>query len=151
MPKENQLKQESVKQGKLNAYLAVSKSNRSSLNQEVNSIKEVLKCHEIRLEVFVDKYKFTKQEEKEMMAIAFEEIDKCDLLIAELSKKAIGVGLEVGYAKAKNKTIIYIKKKVADYSTTVGGSADYLIEYKDNKELMVKLGMVIKQIEAQKK
>lgn len=78
-----------------------------------------------------------------MMKIAFSEIEKSDFLIVELTKKAIGVGVEVGYAKAKNKPIIYIKKTGSKHSTTVGGSSDFVIGYSDNYDLATKLEMVI--------
>jgi 2'-deoxynucleoside 5'-phosphate N-hydrolase len=44
-----------------------------------------------------------------MMRQAFAAIDKNDLLIAETTDKAIGIGIEVGYAKAKGKPI-FIKE-----------------------------------------
>lgn len=121
------------------AYFGISKSNRIYFDVEIEVVKKCLKKHEIDLVVFVDKYSFKQDQEKEMMKIAFEEIDKSDLLIVELSKKAIGVGVEVGYAKAKNKPIIYLKKKDAKYSTTVGGSSNYIIEYRDKNDLQSKL------------
>ena len=128
------------------AYFGISKSNRDKFKEEVNSIKSILNKHNIVLEVFVDKYEFTSKEEKEMMQIAFSEIDQCDMIIVELTKKAIGVGVEVGYAKAKSKPIVYIKKENSEYSTTVGGSADYLIEYKNKKELESKLDITINEL-----
>ena len=44
------------------------------------------------------------------------DIDNSDILIAEVSEKAIGVGIEVGYAKAKGKPIIYIKNQSVCFS-----------------------------------
>ncbi len=130
----------------LTAYFGISKSNRDKLEAEVDRVRKVLKEHRIILEVFVDKYEFTSEEATEMMKIAFEEIDKCDFIIAELSKKAIGVGVEVGYAKAKQKPIIYLKREEASYSTTVGGSANYFIEYKDESDLETKLILVLNSL-----
>ena len=125
------------------AYLGISKSNRINLDIEIEVIRECLKEYEIDLEVFVDKYEFKYQEEKEMMKVAFDYLDRCDLLIVELSKKAIGVGVEVGYAKANNKPIIYIKRSDSEYSTTVGGSSDYIIEYSDENHLKNKLDKIM--------
>ena len=138
--------QDDTEANSLTAYFGISKSNRDQLCKEVNSIKKVLKKNHINLEVFVDKYDFAGNEEKEMMRIAFSEIDKCDFLIAELTKKAIGVGVEVGYAKAKGKPIIYMRKVSSEYSTTVGGSSDYLIEYNEETELKIKLEMAIEKV-----
>ena len=41
------------------------------------------------------------------MKQATADIDKCDILIAETSDRGIGIGIEVGYAKAKKKPIFY--------------------------------------------
>ena len=64
-----------------------------------------------------------------MMRNAFEESDLCSLLIVEVSKKAIGVHIEVGYAKGKNIPILYLRKTDSPHSSTVGGSSDYFMEY----------------------
>ena len=77
---------------------------------------------------------------------AFKEIHQSDILIAELSNKATGVSVEVGYAFARNKPIIYLKRKNAEYSTTVGGCANYLIEYSDEKDLKKQLIKILKSI-----
>lgn len=128
------------------AYFGISKSNRFHFTPEIEVIRTCLKNHNIDLMVFVDKYNFNIQEEKEMMKIAFEEIDRCDLLVIELTKKAIGVGVEVGYARAKNKPIVYLKRINANHSTTVGGSANFIAEYKDPIHLEQQLNKIIKLI-----
>ncbi|MCF6296180.1 MAG: hypothetical protein L3J25_10910 [Flavobacteriaceae bacterium] len=89
----------------------------------------------IELLVFVDTYNFKPNQEKEMMKIAFKEIDNSSFLIVELTKKAIGVGVEVGYAFAKQKPIIYIKRKNAKHSTTVSGCSTFNIEYENEFHL----------------
>ncbi len=128
---------------KINAYFGISKSNRIHFDKEIKILIKCLQKYGIDLLVFVDKYDFKIEQEKEMMEVAFKEIDFCDLVIVELSKKAIGVGVEVGYAKAKNKPIIYIKKKDTAYSTTVGGSSDYKIEYSNLEELRLEMDEVL--------
>ncbi len=60
------------------AYFGISKSNRIYFDVEIEVVKKCLKKHEIDLVVFVDKYSFKQDQEKEMMKIAFEEIDKSD-------------------------------------------------------------------------
>ncbi|MBO9573681.1 MAG: hypothetical protein J7497_15950, partial [Chitinophagaceae bacterium] len=96
--------------------------------------------------VFVDKYNFTVLQEREMMRQAFEDIEECFLLIAETSDKGIGIGVEVGYAKAKNKPIIYVREKNAPHSTTVCGTSDYQIIYSNLKELKDRLTDVLNNI-----
>ncbi|RLD29299.1 MAG: hypothetical protein DRI75_03895 [Bacteroidetes bacterium] len=129
------------------AYFGISKSNRVHFDKEIQQLKKSLAKHSIELLVFVDKYEFKLGEEKKMMTIAFEEIDKSDFLIVELTKKAIGVGVEVGYAVAKQKPIIYIKRKNANHSTTVSGCSDFSIEYENEVHLSEEIEKLIKVLQ----
>lgn len=116
-------------------YLAISYSNRKLFDSEVESLKNLFSKNNMELLVFVDKYNFKPNQEKEMMKTAFDEIDNSDFLIAELTTKSIGVGIEIGYAFAKKMPIIYLRKKNAEYSTTASGSSNYSIEYENELDL----------------
>jgi nucleoside 2-deoxyribosyltransferase len=129
------------------AYLAISYSNRKLFNKEVSSLIELCKMNDVELLSFVDKYNFKENEEKEMMKTAFLEIDKSDFLIAELTTKSIGVGIEIGYARAKGKPIIYLRKKNSEYSTTASGSSTYSIEYENEKDLMGLMKTILKRFD----
>jgi len=118
------------------AYLAISYSKRKHFNKEIDSLKSLFKKHKIELLVFVDKYNFKSNQEQEMMKTAFDEIDSSDLLIAELTTKSIGVGIEIGYAYATRKPIIYLRKKGAEYSTTAAGTSKHIIEYENEFDLV---------------
>lgn len=128
------------------AYFGISKSNRIYFDNEIEQLKKCLSKYGIDLFVFVDKYNFKRGQEKELMATTFNEIDASDFLIVELTKKAIGVGIEVGYAFAKRKPIIYIKRKNADYSTTVAGCSNYNVEYKNEENLRDEIEKIIKTL-----
>ena len=80
---------------------------------------------------------------KDLMNKALEKIDESDIVIAELSYKRIGIGVEIGYAKAKGKNIIYIHKIGSDISTTVDGVSGARIEYKDLDDLFLELKKVL--------
>ncbi len=123
----------------MQAYIAISYSKRKILEPELNAIANALKNVSIAGFVFADVYSFVPAEEKQMMQQAFSEIDKADLLIAEVSDKAIGIGVEVGYAKAKNKPVIYLRNANAEHSTTIGGTSDVTIIYNDTADLKLKL------------
>ncbi len=128
------------------AYFAISYSNRNQFNIEVDSLKKLFSKHNIDLLVFVDTYNFKPAEEKEMMQTAFDEIDSSDILIAELTTKSIGVGIEIGYAAAKNKPIYYLKKITAEYSTTAAGCSCCTIEYKNETDLIITMKKMLKKI-----
>ena len=130
----------------MKAYISISYNKRHELSGELQSIIEVLEKFHIKPFVFVDNFKFSSEQEKEMMQQAMASIDDCDLLIAETSDKAIGIGIEVGYAKAKVKQVIYMRNKNAEHSTTVSGISDFKIIYDDVVDLKQRLSSVLNKI-----
>ena len=63
------------------------------------------------------------------MEITFKEIDSCELVIIELTEKGVGLGIEAGYAFAKNIPIITIAKSGSDVSETLVGISKTVIFY----------------------
>ncbi|MCB0842753.1 MAG: hypothetical protein KDE26_05735, partial [Bacteroidetes bacterium] len=92
-----------------------------------------------------DMYSFAPNQEKQMMDKAFAEIEACEFMVVELSHKAIGVGVEVGYARARNIPVVYLRRKGAPYSTTVGGCSDFEIEYENLEELDRKMRLFMEE------
>ncbi len=127
----------------LRAYLAISLVHRQNLESVIETLRSELKKANIDLFIFVDHYHFSVHEEKIMMQTAFSEIDRSDILIAEVSTKAIGVGVEVGYAVAKNKPVWYIRKSSAPHSSTVSGAAQEHILYQNEQDLIDQLSHLI--------
>ena len=127
----------------MKACISISYSKRKELNDELTTIIETLHSFNIQSLVFVDKYFFHSSEEKEMMQAAMKEADSCDLLIAETSDKAIGIGIEDGYAKAKGKPVIYLRNKNAEHSTTLSGISDYQLIYADVNDLKLQLQQLV--------
>lgn len=126
------------------AYVALSFGDRKKLSEEISSIKNVLEENDYTPVVFVNDFSFPQNSsDKEMMNAALNEISESGILIAELSHKAIGVGLEVGYAKALNKRIVYLYKQGSEYSKTVGGVSDEIISYSNAKQLEVDLAKIL--------
>ena len=130
----------------MTAYISISYSKRKLLDKELTAIIKTLNEFKINSFVFVDNYKFDPAQEREMMQQAMTDIDNCDILIAETSDKAIGIGIEVGYAKAKNKPVIYIRQKNAEHSTTVSGISDFQIIYGNINDLQIQLADTIRQL-----
>ncbi len=130
----------------MTAYISISYNKRKLLDKELSAIINTLSDFKITPFVFVDNYKFTQTHEREMMQQAMTDIDNCDILIAETSDKAIGIGIEVGYAKAKNKPVIYLRQKDAAHSTTVSGISDFQIIYGDTNDLQIQLADAIRKL-----
>ena len=133
------------------AYISVSYSKRHLLNEELLVITEVLTQFDIKPFVFVDNYQFDETQEKVMMQQAFADIDKADMLIAETSDKAIGIGVEAGYAKAKGKTIIYIRHINAAHSTSVAGTSDHQIIFSNTNDLALQMKNLLTVIQQKQK
>lgn len=130
----------------MTAYISVSFNKQKSVENELNAISSTLKAFRITPFIFVDKYKFESSEEKQMMIQSMSDIENCDILIAETSDKGIGIGIEVGYAKAKNKTVIYLRQKAAEHSTTVSGISDFQVIYDSPEDLHAQLSSVLRKI-----
>jgi len=130
----------------MQAYISISYNKRQELNHELQSIIEKLKELQIKPFVFVDNLKFSYEQEKEMMQQAMASIDDCDLLIAETSDKGIGIGIEVGYAKAKGKPVIYVRNRNAEHSTTVSCISDFQVIYDGVKDLKEQLTIVLSRL-----
>jgi len=129
----------------MRAYIAISYAGRTRLQDELETICDTLKKRGITPFVFVDQYTFDPEDETAMMQKAMEEIERADLLIAVASEKAIGIGIEAGYAKAKGKPVIYIRNKNAEHSTTLSGISDHQICYVDLQDLVQKLKSIVEQ------
>jgi len=130
----------------MKAYISVSFSKRKLVDNEIASIVDTLNEFKFSSFIFVDNYKFDLTQERQMMKQAMTDIDKCDLLLAETSEKGIGIGIEAGYAKAKGKTVIYLRQKDTEHSTTVSGISDFQIIYIDATDLRKQLTDTMKII-----
>jgi len=117
------------------AYIAVSAANKTVVQPQLDAICELLAKEQIIPLVFANTWTFSGDQEQEMMHQARSAIAASDLLIAECSHKAVGVGVEVGYAAALDKPIIYVRHIDAEHSTTVSGTATHRILYEDIPDL----------------
>ena len=72
---------------------------------------------------------------KELMPLTFREIDDSRAVIVEFSEKGVVLGIEAGYAFAKNIPVIVIAPEKADISSTLRGIAKDVITYSSPREL----------------
>lgn len=132
----------------MRAYISISYSRRHFMDETVRAIVDTLSAMDVDSFVFVDRYHFSSEQENEMMGQAFTDIEKSGLLIAETSEKAIGVGIEVGYAKGKQKPVIYMRQSEAQHSTTAAGASDYQVVYKNTEDLQFQLKNILRKLVA---
>jgi len=78
-------------------------------------------------------------EPRELLRRTFEEIDKSDLLIANVADWPIGVGVEAGYAFARGIPVLCIWPEGSRLANTVAGLAEAVVSYCDPQDLKAKL------------
>lgn len=121
------------------AFISRSYEHREHYDAAIAHVVAGLRCMNMEGVDFVRWYSFAEGQAREMMAATLESIHQADVLIAEVSEKVIGVGIEIGYAAALGKPIIYLRKSDAPFSTTVGGLATIAIVYDNPQDLEDKL------------
>lgn len=117
-------------------YIAHSFKHREAQKDIIDAIVDTITSRGHEAFIFTRAYpNFEPGGEAEMMSLAMKEMSTSDVMIAELSTKEIGIGLEVGYMRGQNKPVIYLRKKGSEYSTTVGGVSSAIGEYNNALEL----------------
>ena len=101
----------------------------------------------IRSSALNKRYEIILPHETDREAVSSKEIIKiCDLLCAEVSNAATGVGIEIGWANASDKPILCFYKKGSDISGSLKYVAREVIEYKDVGDFIVKLDEFLKRV-----
>ncbi|MDE0299876.1 MAG: nucleoside 2-deoxyribosyltransferase [Candidatus Poribacteria bacterium] len=83
----------------------------------------------------IEKWGEVQMSPHELMQEAFAEIDSSDLLVGDLTEKGVGLGIEAGYAYARQIPIVVIARQGSDISTTLQGIARKLFLYDEFEEL----------------
>jgi nucleoside 2-deoxyribosyltransferase len=83
----------------------------------------------------IEKWRGVQLSPEELMQRTFAEIDSSDLLVVDLTEKGVGLGIEAGYAYAKQIPIVVIAKKGSDVSTTLQGISQKLFLYEKFEDL----------------
>ena len=129
----------------MKAYIAIPYQGRNEIREELDTITSILNQCGVSPLIFADQNSFKAEEEQQMMQQAMEDINESDWLIALASEKAIGIGIEAGFAKGKGKPVIFIRHMEAEHSTTLSGISDYQIIYVDLQDLGQKLTRIVDQ------
>lgn len=70
-------------------------------------------------------------------------IASSDIVFAEVSHSATGVGIEIGWAEAAGKRIVCLYKEGTEPSTSLRYVTDEFIEYTDAADLVSKVGALL--------
>lgn len=77
-------------------------------------------------------------------------IKNCDLIIAEVTYPATGLGIELGWAEIFNKPVVCFYKKGSKLSGSLKAVTHNFIDYSDSKDLVKKLEEYFKRDIARK-
>lgn len=125
----------------MKVYLAI-KFHEDCKNRElIEKISESLRKAGFNTTVMArdyEKWGEVKFNPKELMKLTFELINRSDILVIEFSEAGVGLGIEAGYAYAKDKPIIVVAKRGSEISTTLRGIAKEVLFYNKPKELTEK-------------
>lgn len=113
--------------------------------KNVNNINTAIKAAGLDVICFATDYKKDGQVPlKELMCDAFNWMDNCDLIIVDISKISLGIGIESGYAYIKKIPLIAIHKKGTKTSNSMIGIADLVFEYKKYSDVTKKISEYLK-------
>lgn len=125
------------------AFVSASYAHREALGPALDAIAAACAQRGLRALIFVRAYAFAPEQQRAMLQTMQADLRTARLLIAEVTYKAIGVGIEVGYAAALGLPILAVRAAGAEPSTTVGGLATHTIVYADAPDLHARLVAVL--------
>src|SRR5690554_6890380 len=97
----------------MKAYISVDTDTRKLLGKEIIALGMALSTANVEQFIFVDKHPREAGQEVEMLQKAMKEIDTCNFIIVEATNINVTSCVELGYAKAKRKPIVYLQKAEA--------------------------------------
>ena len=122
----------------MRAYLAIKYHADHSNRPRIESISEVLEsmgyetlCVTRDLEQW-GLYTFTAHE---LMNQSFAMIDSSDMLVVDITEKGVGIGIEAGYAYARQIPVYTIIKNGLPVSTTLLGISKAVCEYENYSDI----------------
>jgi len=125
---------------KYRAYFGIKYHEDNRNRDEIDSLSIALNNNGIETICIVrdvEKWGDVQLSSQELMKITFDEIDKSDFVILEMTEKGVGLGIEAGYAVAKGKPVIVLTKEKQKLSNTMQGIANVVIQYSQPEEIEI--------------
>ena len=125
----------------MKAYLAIKFHADYSDKKVIEDISNALEKAGITTVVMVrdfEKWGERRFASQELMRETFRQIDLSDILVVEYSEKGVGLGIEAGYAYAKNIPIFVIARTGSEISETIKGIARSIFFYDNVSEITEK-------------
>lgn len=130
----------------MKAYVSVDHQSRKKLSKEIIALGMALSTASVEQYIFVDKYTFEEGQEIELVQKALKEIDNSNFIIVETTYETVTSSVEVGYAKAKRKPIVYLQHENTPISPILYGLSNFHIKYANPKDLFDQMSEFLKNI-----
>ncbi len=130
----------------MKAYISVDTDTRKLLGKEIIALGMALSTANVEQFIFVDKHPREAGQEVEMLQKAMKEIDTCNFIIVEATNINVISCVELGYAKAKRKPIVYLQKAEATSDEIIFALSNFHILYSSPKDLFDQLTEFLKNV-----
>ena len=123
----------------MKAYISIKYREDSSNKDCVDNISSALERNGFETVCIardIEKWGEVQLSPHELMQRTFAEIDLSSLLVVDLAEKGVGLGIEAGYAYAKQIPIVVIARRGSNISTTLQGIAQKLFLYDEFEDLV---------------
>src|SRR5690606_42138969 len=117
----------------MKAYISVDTDTRKLLGKEIIALGMALSTANVEQFIFVDKHPREAGQEVEMLQRAMKEIDTCNFIIVEATNINVTSCVELGYAKAKRKPIVYLEKAEATSDEIIFAVSNFHIRSEERR------------------
>lgn len=130
----------------MKAYISLSTQSRKKLSKELIALGMALNAKNVEQYIFVDKHQLEEGFEKNYMDAAMREIDQCNFIIVDGTHIHINNCIEIGYARAKRKPIVYIHHEDVVADAMFKGMSHFYISYSNPKDLFDQMSEFLKSV-----
>ncbi len=131
----------------MKAYIAIKYHEDHSNREQIEMISAALEkqgFETICITRDLEKWGQVQFDPARLMQKTFDQIEASELVVVDLTEKGVGLGIEAGYAAAKNIPLVTIARKDSDISTTLAGISDQVFLYSQFDELTRFFGQIVK-------
>lgn len=130
----------------MRAYISVSPDYRKKLSKEFIALGMALSSANTEAYIFVDKHQCPEDGEQEYLTQAMQQIDAANFVIAEATYPSVLSCVELGYAKAKRKPIVYLQHTDAKVEKLMAALGNFHILYESPKDLFDQMTEFLKNV-----
>lgn len=130
----------------MKAYISLNTQSRKNLSKELIAIGMALNAKNVEQYIFVDKHQLEEGLEKQYMDLAMKEIDQCNFIIVDGTNLQVTNCIEMGYARAKRKPIVYIHHEDTAGDPMFLGLSHFHITYGNPKDLFDQMSDFLKSV-----